>query len=222
MDRELAELLDYIDSQLGKKNVLIFLTADHGVSQIPAYLQELRIPAGYIKESQIADSLNTYLNTLYGIKPVLKLINQQVYLDHASVESRNLSLTDVQEKAVLFLKKFSKVEDVVSAGKIRNDVYFEGPRLLMQRGFNTKRSGDVLINYLPGYGNFYSQATTHGSPYSYDTHVPLLFYGWNIRAGNTSEPVAVQDIAATLAVLLNIQFPSGCTGKPILSIEKNK
>jgi phosphopentomutase len=57
--------------------------------------------------------------------------------------------------------------------------------------------------------------TTHGSPYSYDTHVPLLFYGWNIKQGSSTEQIYITDLSATLAMMLNIQFPNGCTGKPI-------
>jgi len=57
--------------------------------------------------------------------------------------------------------------------------------------------------------------TTHGAPYSYDTHVPLIFYGWKIPKGSSSDPVTITDIAPTIAELLNIEFPSGNTGKPI-------
>ena len=90
----------------------------------------------------------------------------------------------------------------------------------MQKGFNPKRSGDVLINYQPAWVDFPHYGTTHGSPYSYDTHVPLLFYGWNIQHGSSSEQVCITDVAATLAMMLNIQFPNGCTGKPISFLVK--
>ncbi|MCC6837803.1 MAG: hypothetical protein IT234_04600 [Bacteroidia bacterium] len=85
----------------------------------------------------------------------------------------------------------------------------------MQKGFNAKRSGDVLVNYEPGYVDYPHYGTTHGSPYSYDTHVPLLFYGWNVKRGSTTDQVYITDIAATLAMMLNIQFPNGCIGTPI-------
>ena len=85
----------------------------------------------------------------------------------------------------------------------------------MQKGFNVKRSGDVLVNYEPAYVDFPHYGTTHGSPYSYDTHVPLLFYGWHVKHGSTTEQIYITDIAATLAMMLNIQFPNGSCGKPI-------
>jgi len=91
---------------------------------------------------------------------------------------------------------------------------------LMQKGFNAKRSGDVLVNYQPSWVDFPHYGTTHGSPYSYDTHVPLLFYGWNIQHGSSSEQIYITDVAATLAMMLNIQFPNGCTGKPISFLVK--
>lgn len=103
---------------------------------------------------------------------------------------------------------------------MNNTQFTEGVRYLMQKGYNAKRSGDVLVNYLPGYVEYMPTGTTHGSPYSYDTHVPLLFYGWNIKQGSSTEEIYITDIAPTLAMMLNIQFPNGCTGKPISFLVK--
>ena len=84
-----------------------------------------------------------------------------------------------------------------------------------------KRSGDIAIVLEPAWLEDYPHTgTSHGSPYTYDTQVPLLWYGWNIKSGYTSEPVNITDIAPTISALLNIMTPSACTGKPILSITK--
>ena len=84
------------------------------------------------------------------------------------------------------------------------------------RGFHPKRSGDVLILLEPGwYSAGKVQGTTHGSPYSYDTHVPILFYGKGVKKGSSVQYHPVTDIAPTMAALLNIKFPSGCTGQPV-------
>lgn len=218
LDKDISELLDFINNTIGKNNALVFLTADHGGMQIPAYLQSIHVPAGYVNEGQIRDTLKTYLTKQYGAPLVAEYINQQVYLDHKEIESRKLVLSDVQNKAAEFLRKLPKVNEVLTATTLNQVQFTEGARACMQRGFHVKRSGDVLVNYIPGYGNYHSTGTSHGVPYSYDTHVPLLFYGWGIKPGSTQEPVVIPDIAATLAGLLSIQFPSGCSGKPILQV----
>jgi predicted AlkP superfamily pyrophosphatase or phosphodiesterase len=220
LDKDISELLDFINAQVGKNNALVFLTADHGASQIPYYLHDLRIPAGAFNEKQLADTLKNYLSKVYGAPLVSELINQQIYLDHQAIEAKKLSLTEVQNKVAEFIQKFPDVMDAIAASVFSQAQFTEGPKALMQQGFNTKRSGDVLVNYIPGYGLYHGTGTSHGSSFSYDTHVPLFFYGWNIKPGSTSEPVVIPDIAATLAMLLNIQFPSGCIGKPILSVVK--
>ena len=218
LDKDIAELLDFIHTQVGKNNALVFLTSDHGAMEIPSYLQELRIPAGAVDEQKLGDSLKKYLNKTYGAPLVVDFYNQQVYLDHPTIEAKKLSLKEVQNKVADFMSGFPEISDAIPAVTFTQTQFTEGPKAMMQRGFNTKRSGDVLVNYIPGHGFYHNTGTSHGSPYSYDTHVPLLFYGWNIRQGSTTEPVVIPDIAPTVAQLLNISFPSGCTGKPILQV----
>lgn len=215
LDKDLAELIQFVETQVGKENVLIFLTADHAAPEVPAYLMDLKIPAGYLNEDKLFTDLKKYLATNYGDSLVLSYSNQQVFLDHAALERKKLMVQQVQDDIVNFIMKQDHVSEVVSATTMNNTQYTEGARYLMQKGFNAKRSGDVLVNYDPGYVDYPHYGTTHGSPYSYDTHVPLLFYGWNVKRGSTIEPVYITDIAATLAMMLNIQFPNGCIGNPI-------
>lgn len=218
LDKEIAELLDFIDAQVGKKNALVFLTADHGAAAIPAYSQELKIPAGYVNEGKIIDTLKMYLAATYGAPLVLKYFNQQVYLDHKTIEAKKLKLEEVQNSVAKLLQRLPDVMETITAAEITRTSFVEGSKSLMQRGYNTKRSGDVLVNFLPGYGEYHATGTSHGAPFPYDTHVPLIFYGWNISAGSTVKPVVIPDISATIAMMLNVQFPSGCTGKPIEEI----
>ena len=215
LDKELAELIKFIELQVGKGNALIFLTADHAAPEVPAYLSNLRIPAGYVREEKMVDSLKKYMTNTYGDSLVLSFSNQQIFLNHTVIDSKKLFLQQVQEDVAAFVFKFPEISEVITASTMNNTQFTEGVRYLMQKGYNAKRSGDVLVNYLPAYVDYMPTGTTHGSPYSYDTHVPLLFYGWNIRQGSSTEQIYITDIAATLAMMLNIQFPNGCTGKPI-------
>ncbi|MGZ4059993.1 MAG: alkaline phosphatase PafA [Bacteroidia bacterium] len=221
LDKELAELLKFIDTQVGKQNALVFLTADHAAPEVPAYLTDLKIPSGYVKESKMIDTLKRYLFKTYNDSLVVSYTNQQVFLNHKTIDAKKYVLQQVQEDVAAFLQNFPDVAEVLTATTLNNSQFTEGSRYLMQKGFNAKRSGDVLVNYLPDYIPFYMPTgTTHGSPYSYDTHVPLLFYGWNIKQGSSAEQVYITDLSATLAMMLNIQFPNGCTGKPISFLVK--
>ncbi len=220
LDKDLAELLKFIDTQVGANNALVFLTADHAAPEVPNYLTDLKIPSGYVNEKKIADSLKKYLFKNYGDTLVLSFSNQQVFLNHKFIDSKKLMLSLVEEDVAEFLRHFAEVSEVLTGNVLNNSQFTEGSRYLMQKGYNAKRSGDVLINYLPAYIDYAPYGTTHGSPYSYDTHVPLIFYGWNIKQGSSSEQVYITDVAATLAMMLNIQFPNGCTGKPISFLVK--
>ncbi|MCE3278919.1 MAG: hypothetical protein K0S44_1110 [Bacteroidetes bacterium] len=220
LDKEMAELLKFLDTQLGKENVLVFLTADHAAPEVPAYLKSLKIPAGYVDEGKMNYELKNFLKKMYGDTLVLSMSNQQVFLNHKVIEEKKLFLKEIQEVAAAFLSGFEGVAETQTAITMNSSSYTEGARYLMQNGYNVKRSGDVLINYLPAWVDYHHTGTTHGSPYSYDTHVPLIFYGWNVSHGSNADQVNITDIAATLAMMLNIQFPNGCTGKPISVLVK--
>lgn len=220
LDKDLAELLAFIDTQVGKNNALVFLTADHAAPEVPNYLKDLKIPAGYMNEKKMADTLKKFLLRTYGDTLVLSFSNQQVFLNHQAAEAKKLDLQQIEDAIAEFVQPMTGVAEVITAHALNNASFTEGSRYLMQKGFNSKRSGDVLINYQPGWMDYMPVGTTHGSPYSYDTHVPLIFYGWNIKPGSSSEQIYITDIAATLAMLLNIQFPNGCTGKPISFLVK--
>jgi predicted AlkP superfamily pyrophosphatase or phosphodiesterase len=220
LDKDLAELIKFVETQLGKENILVFLTADHAAPEVPAYLMDMKIPAGYVDEGKMNWELKDFMKRTYGDSLVLSMSNQQVFLDHKVIAEKKLDLNKVQNDAAAFLLKMDGVAEVLTAGAMNISSFTEGSRYLMQNGFNAKRSGDVLINYFPAWVDYHKTGTTHGSPYSYDTHVPLIFYGWNVKQGSTAEQVNITDIAATLAMMLNIQFPNGCTGKPISVLVK--
>ena len=221
LDKDLAALLQFIDTQVGINNALIFLTADHAAPEVPNYLSDLRIPAGYVQEKKIIDSLKRPLTKVFGDSLVLSFKNQQVFLNHKLIGDKKLNYTQILDYVTAFLQTMPDVAEVLAAPALNNSQFAEGSRYLMQKGYNAKRSGDVLVNYLPAYIDDYSPTgTTHGSPYSYDTHVPLIFCGWNIKHGSSAEQIFITDVAPTLAMMLNIQFPNGCTGKPISFLVK--
>ncbi len=81
---------------------------------------------------------------------------------------------------------------------------------MYQRVFQYDRSGDVYIQLKAGWlDSSYGTGTSHGSPYNYDTHVPLLFYGWGIPDGASAQKTVIPQIAPTISTILNIGFPNG-------------
>jgi hypothetical protein len=132
----------------------------------------------------------------------------------------NLDAKSVQDICADFFRNINGVAEVLTFYQLINQHYTDGIKMLIQKGFNEKRSGDVVINFLPAWIEYDKSGTTHGSPYTYDTHVPLLWYGYNIPRGSSAEYVAITDIAPTLSLILNIPFPNACTGKPIQSLVK--
>ncbi len=215
LDKDLAEFLQFIDGYLGKNNVLIFLTADHAGVENAAYLGDQNVPSGFFESEQPIDSLKAFLKRNYGDTLVLSFSNDQVFLNRQSIEEKKLDLAKVQQDAADFMLRFRGVSNTITASTLAANDFSSGVRNRMQNGYNQKRSGDVIVNYQPAWVEFTRTGTTHGSGYSYDTHVPLFFYGNDIKAGSTSEAIDITDIAPTVSQFLNIEFPNACTGKPI-------
>ena len=96
----------------------------------------------------------------------------------------------------------------------------EPQKVMMTNGYNPKRSGDIEFTFKPGYFDGSSRGTTHGLWNPYDAHIPLLFFGWSVKQGNTHRETYMTDISATLAAMLQIQMPNGCVGKVIPEVIK--
>lgn len=227
LDRDVAALLESLDSLVGEGNYLVFLTADHGVVDVPLSLEEAGVPAGYFTEDdELIDMLNTRLAEVFGPegkKLALAYSNQQVYLDRDLIRSKlKASVADVERETADFLLTLPGVADAVTASELSGAEFTTGPRALVENGFYRKRSGDVAVIMEPAWieykARYGKRGTTHGAPYAYDTHVPLVFYGWKIRRGSSMRPVSVTDAAPTVSALLGVPFPNGATGQPLVEL----
>ena len=220
LDKDIAEILKHIDSSVGQENALIFLTADHGVVSVPNELKARKIPAGYFNASNLTAELNNHISKRYGNNTwVLKYSNQQFYLNRNLIEEEKISHQEIQQLAADYLITIEGVQNTFTAHQLHHNEYQNNFHSLIQQGFNQKRSGDVVIALNSGWIEWSSPTgTTHGSCFSYDTHVPLLFWGKGIKQGLSDEHISICDIAPSVSTLLGISFPNGCTGKPIRSI----
>lgn len=216
LDRELEHFLSFLDEQIGMENVLVFVTADQSANYTPENLSEQKIPNGYFSTYNAIALLKSYFNILYGNGEwVLGYDSQQIYLNHQLIEDSKLSVRNLQMKAAEFLIQFSGVATTTTANSLVNSNYTHGILQKVQRSFNQKRSGDVLLTLEPGWMHKIKDERDKIAQYSYTNQVPLFWYGWKIKRSTISRSVIIEDIVPTISNFLNISIPSGCDGNPI-------
>ena len=216
LDRNLSKLFKYLDTQVGKGKYTLFLTADHGAVQVPNFLKSQKIPAGYFNNKAFKKEVETALLQKFKYDGLVeKISNQQIFLNHKVIKDYNLDLIKVQEYLTHEIVNFKHIDRAFSAHTLNTTQFTSGTGELVQNGFHPKHSGDVVYVLEPAVISYPETGSTHGSSFSYDTHVPLLFYGNGIKNGSTLIKTEVIDIAPTISALLGIEFPNGCTGKPL-------
>lgn len=219
LDLDLERLFEALDEQVGKDEYTVFLTADHGAVDVPAYLKDQKIPADYFEYEAIKPQFEEFLSYTFGTTDVIRnFSNYQFFLNHKIIKNLDLDLVDAEELIANELLGYKHIDRVYTADQMRNNQYTSGIPYILQNGYNQRRSGDVFIVLRPDVISYSRTGSTHGSPQIYDTHVPLLFYGKGIKKGSTVERTEIPDIAPTISALLGIAFPSGTTGKPIAEV----
>ncbi len=216
LDKDLERLFIYLDATVGKGEYTVFLTADHGAVDVPSYLTSARIPSGYVDNKDRKEKFNTFLEATYGTKDIVENIsNGQIFLDRKKVEDLDLNLIDVQNAIAMEQLGYKNISKVYTATTMSSSSFSNGVEMLLQNGFNQKRSGDVLLVNDTAFISYSKTGSTHGSGLNYDTHVPLLFFGKGVKHGETFDKTVIPDIAPTISALLGISFPNGATGKPL-------
>ncbi|MFI8605927.1 alkaline phosphatase PafA [Cellulophaga baltica] len=221
LDADLERLLTTLDDKVGVGAYTVFLTADHAAVDVPTYLKDQKIPAGYTDSKAVKEKFAAFLKYTYGTEDIVKNIsNSQVFLDYKIVKNLDLELREVEEQIANEFMSYGIYERVFTAQQMLENNYTYGVPYIIQNGYNPQRSGDVMLVLKPNYIQYGTTGSTHGSPYKYDTHVPLLFFGQGIKQGATVAPTEIPDIAPTIATMLGIAFPNGTTGKPIAEVLK--
>ena len=223
LDNELTDLLDYLDSKIGKGQYTIFLSADHGVANVIGFMKENKIPAGGLVEATALKELNQQLKDKFGHSDLaMGISNYQLVLNNNLINAeRKLKREEIVAAIISF---FSKQEAVLMAFDIQQlgtTPLQSKIREMIENGYFAPRGGDVQIILKPNYMETYGPTgTTHGLWNPYDAHIPLLWYGWGIKSGKTNRETYMTDIAPTLAALLHIQMPGGSIGKVISEVIK--
>ena len=216
LDKDIADFLNFLDTKIGKGNYLFFLTADHGVAHVPGFLKEHKLPGGNVEDKELKTLLNQTVESAFGIKDIVaNLQNYQVYINNEAIQKSGKDVAAVKALIIQILKQHPAVITAFELEKIAGTTLPELQKTMVTNGYNPKCSGDIQFIFKPGYFDGGSKGTTHGLWNPYDSHIPLLFFGWNIGQGKTNRETYMTDIAATIAALLHIQMPSGCVGKVI-------
>ncbi len=224
LDRTLAALFRYIDENVGLKNTLIVLSADHGQPEVPGYLNELGIEHAHHFDTKALDKTPAIaaLKKQFGIGEELieAFFQPYVYLNRDLIRKKGLDLAEVEKAVASELAKFDGVAAAVSSTELRTASLPDTALMRsILKNFYPKRSGDIYLvfesNVFISDFDGLSVAATHGSPWRYDTFVPVIFAGANLKAKRISRPVTPYDVAPTLASYLGIKPPSGAVGKPL-------
>ena len=218
LDKDLATFFSYLDQKVGKGNYLVFLSADHGGAHAEGFMQEHKMPTGFIQD--LKTSLNSQLQQQFGKASLItSLGNEQVHFDQSLVASSNIDMEQLKKATIDFLNQQEQIAFALDASNPGSASAPSHLKEMVINGYNRERSGAIKIIYNSGMlDDGYKTGTTHGTWYNYDTQIPLLFMGWKIPHGETNHTVHMTDIAPTLAALLHIQMPSGCIGEPITQI----
>jgi predicted AlkP superfamily pyrophosphatase or phosphodiesterase len=222
VDLNIAEILKYVDDKIGMEKVLILFTADHGVCRNPGYMKSLNFDAGTFFRNVVLDSVNIYLDRIYKKNNLaIQFINQQVYFDRNLIINAGLNIEEITKNTARYIKEnIPGVRNVFTTEDLKSNINSAPYISFFRNGFFEKRCGDVFVNFMPYWIEERIVGAEHGSPYQYDTHVPLVWYGWEIEKGETLDFINMTDVAPTLSVLLNIGLPGGCIGKPIEKVLK--
>lgn len=213
LDKDLERFFNALDSKVGKGNYTVFLTADHGAVHVPSYLQTVKIPSGYFKKDTLSTKIMTFVKERFKVDGLIeKVDNDQVFFAYDILNKNNIDAQDLQKAIAHYILQYDQIDKVFTREQLLMGTYTEGIAALVQKGFNQKRSGDVVFVLDPATILYSRTGSTHGSGLNYDTHAPLLFMGKGIKQGSTTEKTTIPDIAPTISALLGITFPNGATG----------
>jgi hypothetical protein len=222
-DRMIEKLFRYLDARVGMQNTIVVLTGDHGVAPLPGAGATGRIPGGRLATGIIQKTVQAALVQKYGEGNwILNAAEPALYLNTGLIRQKNLDPNEIENAArdaVLSIPHVFRAytRQQLIQGAVQDD--FVGRRVL--NGYNVRRGGDVVFVLEP-YWVLARSGATHGAPFHYDSHVPVIFMGQGIRAGRYDREIAIFDIAPTLATMLDVETPSGSSGRVLTEVLQGK
>ncbi len=218
LDQTISDFLAYLDKTVGKGNYLLFLTADHAGAENAKFLNDNKYNVINVETKDIVSGLKKFSVDTYGEDLVLNYSNFNLFFDATKIKAKGLEFSKVTQSFSDYLMTQDQVKRVYTEAEILtnggNDYYLN----CIAKGYDPTHDGNLVVLDKPGYIEYGSKGTSHGTPYSYDTHVPLIFYGWNIKAGESHDRKVITQIAPTIAQKIQTAFPNATDAQVLLEV----
>jgi len=216
-DQLLAKLFDLVERKVGLDNSLFVLSADHGVAPVPETQRQRKMPGDYVYVD-LEDIVRSAFAKQFGDgEYIAGTVDNTIYLDHKAMEEKKIDPSMAYRAAAeaLLAVPQAHVARVFTRDQLEHGIAGDAVSRALINGFYPPRSGDIIVLFEPYYMPFSKlpTRTTHFTPYNYDTHVPVIFFGAGVKPGWRSNNVQVNDIAPTLAALMDVELPSGAFGR---------
>jgi predicted AlkP superfamily pyrophosphatase or phosphodiesterase len=209
LDKTLSDFLSYLDSIVGKDQYMVFVTADHACSENAAFLHDQKYNVTNLDYKTIEAGLKEFSIATFGVDLVLNYSNFNVYLDTSKIKEKQWNYKDVEQQFKAYLLTQDHVKTVYVQDEVEHFCAGDYYKEMVARGYDVHENGQLVVLDKPGYIEYGRTGTSHGTPYAYDTHAPLLFYGWGIRKGESHEKRYITQIAPTICQKISLTFPNG-------------
>lgn len=221
LDETLGNFFKFLDANIGKGNYVVFLSADHGAAHSPKFSVANKLPGGWFGMGDFMKDINAKLQQKFGKDSlIIDINNYQVILNNDVITANKIDKEAVCDVIIDSLQHVSGISRAFQLDEMMAIPMPAKQREMFANGYYPARSGDIQIVLKPGFLTGNGNGTSHGLWNPYDSHIPLLWYGWGIKQGKTNRETYMTDIAATVAAMLHIQMPSGCVGKVIEEVMK--
>ncbi|MGI9532901.1 alkaline phosphatase family protein, partial [Lutimonas sp.] len=221
LDKTLKSLFEFIDKKVGMDNTLIVLSADHGMAEMPEYMNEKGMEVGRIYSTDIIDITNRIGADSFGIDSIAKtFFRPSLYLKKDLIQRAGLDASHVANVIATELSKVTGIAVALSKDQIQSPSK-DPIHIKIKNNFNEQRSGDIYVAQAPYWFLFEKGpiGVMHGSPWEYDTHVPIIFSGPDIDHKSINQLVHPADLAPTLSAYLGIPAPESSSGKVLTEIK---
>jgi predicted AlkP superfamily pyrophosphatase or phosphodiesterase len=226
LDRTLADLFAFVDKKVGLDKTLVVLSADHGGSEAPGYLQSLGIDSSYFNFEEVDKTKGiAALKAEFGVAEELidQFFQPYFYLNREAIAELGLDLSVVARRVAEELRELPGIAYAVSSYDLRMGAVVQTPVTeAILANFNEDRSGDIYVVFNPQWfvGEFDGKSVTgsHGQPWFYDSHVPVIWMGPGVKPGRIARRVETVDVAPTIAAYVGVKYPSGTRGRVMTEI----
>ncbi len=220
LDRTLADLLAFVDARVGLDRTLVVLSADHGMPEMPEAMAELGMQVGRLYSEDVVERANEAAKAAFGVEGVTRFFfRPYLYLDDEVIEAAGLARSEVEGVVAASLTQMEGIAIAIARSELPrlSDTPLVRP---VRRNAHPSRSGDIYVVQEP-YWFLFSKgpiATMHGSPWRYDTAVPIIFMGPGIEPSSVHRLVHPADIAPTLSAYFGVKPPSSADGRPLVEV----